>query len=61
MLEVRIYHKESDEYVGLFPTDKYDNTFETVANNTNPCSYLTFDGDGINLFYTKTKKNHYTL
>jgi hypothetical protein len=49
MFEVRIYHKEADEYVGLFPPDDYENNFETVAKNTKPCNYLSFDGGGIDL------------
>lgn len=49
MLEVRIYHKDSDEYIGSFPTDAYGNNFETIAGNTKPLNYLTFDGLGVNL------------
>ena len=49
MFEVRIYHKDTDDYNGLFPPDNYANNFETVAKNTKPCNYLSFDGGGIDL------------
>ena len=49
MFEVRIYHKDTDDYNGLFPPDNYENNFETVAKNTKPCNYLSFDGGGIDL------------
>ncbi len=50
MLEVRTYHKESEQNSGhLNVKDVFGADFSTVFNNTEPCNYLTFDGKGINL------------
>lgn len=67
MLEVRVYHKESDTFSGQLEIDKFGSDFNNVLNNTSPCNYLTFDGKGINLidenlkFYEDGEYIGYTL
>lgn len=67
MLEARIYHLDNSEYSASLPKDDFNNDFDTIHNNTTPCNYLTFDGEGINLidndlkFYETDDFAGYTL